>query len=122
MSTKRKKETLKDLLEAYLALDPEELLDIEAFSSLLAQRQEIIDRISEIDENLAVLQRTVSDSPDLQDLLSRIADLDKRLLDRALAHKEQLRASLGQTSQGLKAARGYRVHIPSKPSIIDSQA
>ena len=64
----------------------------------------------------------MASSPDLQQLLSNIADLDRELLERATVHKDQLHASLSQTGRGLKAARGYRLQIPSSPAIIDKTA
>lgn len=114
-------ETIKNLLQAYLALKPQEPLEPEDLANLLAQRQEIIDQIDEIDETLALVKECIAESPELKDLLTQIADLDKRLLDNALTYKEQLRASLGHTNHGRRAARGYRLRIPNNPAIIDKR-
>ena len=113
---------IKGLLEQISALTQDEITDIEFFDALLSQRQELIDQISAIDESLALVRAAVSESPELQQLLAEIADLDKRLIEWASAHHEQLRASLGNTGRGLKAARGYRLHLPCSPAIISEKA
>lgn len=110
---------LTALLRAYAQLELGPEFDEAALSQLLHQRQEIIEQIEQLDREQEVLRQAIAESPELQELLQRIGELDRRLLERAVAHRDALHQALAKAAKGRQATRGYRLNLPHQPAFIN---
>jgi ATPase subunit of ABC transporter with duplicated ATPase domains len=110
---------LADLLRRYAQLELPHEFDEAALASLVQQRQEIIEQIEQLDGEQTVLRQVIAKSPDVRELLEKIAELDRNLLDRAVERRDALQAALAKTAKGRQATQGYRMNLPQSSAFIN---
>ena len=111
---------LADLLRRYAQLEVPREFDETALASLVRRRQDIIEQIERLDGDQKVLRQVIADSPGVKELLQKIAELDRTLLDRAVEQRDALHAALAKTAQGRQATQGSRLNL-SQSSVFTSK-
>jgi hypothetical protein len=103
--------------------------DIFAVTTLLAQRQAVIDQIGRIEEQIqragsknplkGFRDRTGSVSTTIREILEKTIILDKECAARMISWQAEIRAELIGMRKGLKAVHSYTGRLTGPPKFLD---
>jgi len=103
--------------------------DLSAVTTLLAQRQELIDHIGRIEEQIQKIgpknplkglrDRTDSVSRTIREILEKTIILDKECVAQMISWQDEIRGELIRMRKGLKAVHSYTGRLTGPPKFLD---